>query len=90
MDNPSLGGQPLSGDDGRAVSQPLGAWTIVHTPVDALPDLDVQGYQNQLSGAGAAIVENQVTADHHHAVGAGRQNGTRLLAVWRLLCVRHF
>ena len=33
-----------------------GTWTIVHTPVDALPDLsDVQVIsQNQLSGAGAA------------------------------------
>lgn len=31
------------GDDGRAVSQRLGTWTIINTPVDALPDLsDVQ------------------------------------------------
>ena len=27
------------GDDGGAVSQHLGNWTIIHTPVDALPDL---------------------------------------------------
>ena len=45
-----------SGDDGGAVSQHLGTRTIIHTPVDALPDLsDVQGdRQNPLSGAGAA------------------------------------
>jgi Cu/Ag efflux pump CusA len=43
MDYPPLGGKPFSGDDGGAVSQYLGTWTIINTPVDALPDLsDVQ------------------------------------------------
>jgi Cu/Ag efflux pump CusA len=63
MDYPPLGGQPLSGDDGRAVSQHLGAWTIVHTPVDALPDLsDVQVIvKTSYPGQAPQIVENQVT-----------------------------
>lgn len=63
MDYPPLGGQSLPGDDGRAVSQPLGDWTIVHTPVDALPDLsDVQVIvKTSYPGQAPQIVENRVT-----------------------------
>lgn len=63
MDYPPLGGQPFPGDDGGAVSQHLGTWTIVHTPVDALPDLsDVQVIvKTSYPGQAPQIVENQVT-----------------------------
>lgn len=81
------------GDDGGAVSQHLGNPTIIHTPVDALPDLsDVQVIvKTRYPGQAPQIVENRVTAaDHHHAVGTRRQNGARLLAIRRLLRVRDF
>ncbi|STT83738.1 cobalt-zinc-cadmium resistance protein CzcA [Klebsiella pneumoniae] len=71
-----------------------GTWTIIHTPVDALPDLsDVQVIvKTRYPGQAPQIVEKpgHLAADHHHAVGTRRQNGARLLAVWRLLCVRDF
>lgn len=70
-----------------------GTWTIIHTPVDALPDLsDVQVIvKTRYPGQAPQIVENQVTAaDHHHAVGPRRQNGSRLLAIRRLLRIRDF
>lgn len=70
-----------------------GTWTIVHTPVDALPDLsDVQVIvKTRYPGQAPQIVENQSpAADHHHAVSPRRQNGSRLLAIRRLLRIRDF
>jgi Cu(I)/Ag(I) efflux system membrane protein CusA/SilA len=63
MDYPAFGCQPFPGDDGRAVSQRLGTWTIINTPVDALPDLsDVQVIiKTSYPGQAPQIVENQVT-----------------------------
>ena len=51
----------VSGDDGRAVSQRLGTWTIINTPVDALPDLsDVQVIiKTSYPGQAPQIVENR-------------------------------
>jgi Cu/Ag efflux pump CusA len=75
MDYPPLGGKPFSGDDGGAVSQYLGTWTIINTPVDALPDLsDVQVIvKTSYPGQAPQIVEKSgdLSADHHHAVGTG-------------------
>lgn len=70
-----------------------GTWTIIHTPVDALPDLsDVQVIvKTRYPGQAPQIVENQSpAADHHHAVSPRRQNGSRLLAIRRLLRIRDF
>lgn len=63
MDYSSLGGEPFSGADGRVVSEYLGHWTIINTPVDALPDLsDVQVIiKTSYPGQAPQIVENQVT-----------------------------
>lgn len=51
------------GVDGRVVSEHLGHWTIINTPVDALPDLsDVQVIiKTSYPGQAPQIVENQVT-----------------------------
>lgn len=51
------------GADGRVVSEHLGHWTIINTPVDALPDLsDVQVIiKTSYPGQAPQIVENQVT-----------------------------
>lgn len=53
----------VSGNDGGAVPQRLGHWTIINTPVDALPDLsDVQVIiKTSYPGQAPQIVENQVT-----------------------------
>ena len=57
-----------------------GTWTIIHTPVDALPDLsDVQ-----------VIVKTRYPGQAPQIVGPRRQNGSRLLAIRRLLRVRDF
>ena len=63
MDYPALCRQPFPGHDGRTVSQHLGTWTIINTPVDALPDLsDVQVIiKTSYPGQAPQIVENQVT-----------------------------
>lgn len=63
MDYSSLGGEPFFGADGRVVSEHLGHWTIINTPVDALPDLsDVQVIiKTSYPGQAPQIVENQVT-----------------------------
>lgn len=63
MDYSSLGGEPFSGADGRVISEYLGHWTIINTPVDALPDLsDVQVIiKTSYPGQAPQIVENQVT-----------------------------
>jgi Cu(I)/Ag(I) efflux system membrane protein CusA/SilA len=43
MDYPAVRRQPFPGDDGALFLSIWGAWTIINTPVDALPDLsDVQ------------------------------------------------
>ena len=43
MDYPALCRQPFSGHDGALFLSIWGTWTIINTPVDALPDLsDVQ------------------------------------------------
>ncbi len=67
-----------------------GFWAVRTTPVDALPDLsDVAGRRPHPATRGQAprIVEDQVTypAGHDHAVGAGREDGARLLVVRRQL-----
>ncbi|VFS60463.1 Cation efflux system protein CusA [Kluyvera cryocrescens] len=71
-----------------------GGWTIVNTPFDALPDLsDVQVIvKTSYPGQAPQIVENQVTYPLTTTMlsGTGCQNGPRVLAVWRLLRIRHF
>ncbi len=43
MDYPALCRQPFPGHDGALFLSIWGTWTIINTPVDALPDLsDVQ------------------------------------------------
>ena len=70
-----------------------GTRTIIHTPVDALPDLsDVQvivktRYPDRRRRSSKT---RSPAADHHHAVGPRRQNGSRLLAIRRLLRIRDF
>ncbi|MGC6746729.1 efflux RND transporter permease subunit [Escherichia coli] len=82
------------GADGRVVSEHLGHWTIINTPVDALPDLsDVQVIiKTSYPGQAPQIVEKSgdLSANHHHVVGARREDCARFLTVWRLLCVCHF
>ena len=62
-----------------------GTWTIINTPVDALPDLsDVQviiktsypGGHRKLSKTG------DVSAHHDHAVGAGCEDRAWVFTVW--------
>lgn len=93
MDYSSLGGEPFSGADGRVVSEHLGHWTIINTPVDALPDLsDVQVIiKTSYPGQAPQIVENQVTYPLTTTMlSVRREDSARFLAVWRLLCVCHF
>ena len=50
-----------------------GVVAVLRTPIDALPDLsDVQGHRSHRSAPGQApqVVEDHVSADHGHAVGA--------------------
>ncbi len=71
-----------------------GTWTIIHTPVDALPDLsDVQVIvKTRYPGQAPQIVENQVTWPLTTTMLSvpRRQNGSRLLAIRRLLRIRDF
>lgn len=63
MDYSSVGCEPFSGDDGAIFLSIWGVWTIMNTPVDALPDLsDVQVIvKTRYPGQAPQIVENQVT-----------------------------
>ncbi len=63
MDYPPLGGQPLPVMMAALFLSIWGTWTIIHTPVDALPDLsDVQVIvKTRYPGQAPQIVENQVT-----------------------------
>ena len=61
MDYSSLGGEPFFGADGRVVSEHQGHWTIINTPVDALPDLsDVQ-----------VIIKPAIPVRHHKSLKIG-------------------
>ena len=63
MDYPALCRQPFLGHDGGPVFSIWGTWTIINTPVDALPDLsDVQVIiKTSYPGRAPQIVENRVT-----------------------------
>ena len=71
-----------------------GTWTIINTPVDALPDLsDVQVIiKTSYPGQAPQIVENQVTYPLTTTMLSvrWREDCARFLTVWRLLCVCHF
>ena len=71
-----------------------GTWTIINTPVDALPDLsDVQVIiKTSYPGQAPQIVENQVTYPLTTTMLSvpGAKTVRGFLAVWRLLCVCHF
>ena len=73
MDYPARCRQPFSGDDGALFLSVWGTWTIINTPVDALPDLsDVQVIIKTSYPRAPQIVETgDVSAHHDHAVGAG-------------------
>ena len=70
-----------------------GVYAVLHTPLDALPDLsDVQVIiYTEYPGQAPQVVEDQVTypADHGHAGGAQVQGGARLLVLRRLVRLRH-
>jgi hypothetical protein len=88
MDYPAVSRQPFPGDDGGAVPQRVGYWTIINTPVDALPDLsDVQVIiKTSYPGQAPQIVENQVTYPlDYHVVGARRKDRARIFSVRRLM-----
>jgi Cu/Ag efflux pump CusA len=57
-----------------------GLWAVRSTPIDALPDLSDVQVPHFLSGSGAADRRepDHLSAHHHHAVGARRQDGARL------------
>lgn len=63
MDYSSLGGEPFLVLMGALFLSIWGTWTIINTPVDALPDLsDVQVIiKTSYPGQAPQIVENQVT-----------------------------
>ncbi len=63
MDYSSLGGEPFFVLMGALFLSIWGTWTIINTPVDALPDLsDVQVIiKTSYPGQAPQIVENQVT-----------------------------
>ena len=70
-----------------------GTWTIINTPVDALPDLsDVQVIINQLSRPGPADCRKpgHLSTYHHHAVRTWRKNRAWFFTVRGFVCVCHF
>ena len=69
-----------------------GVWSLLRTPLDALPDLsDVQVIiRTTYPGPGAADRREpgHLSADHDHAVGAGREDGARLFVLRRFVRLR--
>jgi Cu(I)/Ag(I) efflux system membrane protein CusA/SilA len=86
--------QPLPGAAGTLFITALGIWSVRNTPLDALPDLsDTQVIiRTKLPRAGAADRREpgDLPAGHHHALGAGGEDGARLLVrrLLRLCAVR--
>ncbi len=77
MDYPALCRQPFLVMMGALFLSIWGTWTIINTPVDALPDLsDVQVIiKTSYPGQAPQIVENgHLSTYHHHAVRARRKN----------------
>ncbi len=65
-----------------------GVWGVRSTPVDALPGpVGCPGHHPHLlsrSGAADCGEPGHLPVVHHHAVRPGRQDGARLLVLWRL------
>lgn len=59
-----------------------GTWTIVNTPVDALPDLSDVQVIIKTSYPGQGRKSGHLPTDHDHAVRAGCEDGTWLFPVW--------
>ncbi|MGC6746950.1 hypothetical protein ACP0HM_36400 [Escherichia coli] len=83
------------GHDGALFLSIWGTWTIINTPVDALPDLsDVQVIiKTSYPGRGPADCRKPrvtLSAYHHHAVRARRKNRAWFFTVRGFVCVCHF
>lgn len=92
--DPLVGGQPFPGAAGDAVRRGLGR-VVGEDNADrcaARPVRRAGHHPHALCRAGAADRREpgHLSARHHHAVGAGREDGARLLVFRRQLRVRDF
>lgn len=93
MDYPALCRQPFLVMMGALFLSIWGTWTIINTPVDALPDLsDVQVIiKTSYPGQAPQIVENQVTYPLTTTMlSVPRKNRAWFLTVRGFVCVCHF